>query len=126
MTDGDGREVTNGHDPADTPVEPSIGDLLDDLAAEFPDVDRRTSSAGTDYVVGAHAFAQLHGRTAEFRLRPEIVAAAAKTGDATTSDLGRDWVTFTPRTFDQYALDRAQAWFELAHRIATEAGRSRN
>jgi hypothetical protein len=115
MTDG-----TNGHDPADERMEPTLAELLDDLVEEFPDAERRTSPAGVDYVVDDQPFARLTGATAHFRLRPEIVAAAARTGDAAVSTLGRDWVAFSPRRLDQYALDRAQSWFELGHRLAAE------
>jgi hypothetical protein len=97
--------------------------LLEDLATEFPDVEARPGPAGTDYIVGAQPFARLQGEVAEFRLRPEIVAAAVRTGDAVPSPLGQEWVRFRPATFDQYAVDRAQAWFELGHRLAAAVTR---
>ena len=114
-----------GHDQPAEAAEPTLADLLDDLADEFPDVERLPGPDGTDFVVGTMPFARLRGRTAEFRLRPEIVAAATRTGDAAESALGREWVAFSPTTFDQYALDRAQSWFELGHRLAAQASRTR-
>lgn len=116
-----GADGPDGPDGADVAVGAALADLLDDLAAEFPDVERRTTAGGTEFVAGGHAFARLTGQTAEFRLRPEIAAAAVRTGDTAASHLGREWVAFTPRTFDQYALDRAQSWFELGHRLAAES-----
>jgi hypothetical protein len=100
-----------------------LAELLDDLAGEFADVERRESAGGTEFLVGAHVFARLGGATAEFRLRPEIAAAAARTPDVRASDRGPAWVAFGPRVVDQHAVDRAQAWFELGHRLAAEAGR---
>jgi hypothetical protein len=116
-------EGANGHDPTDETLEPTLADLLDDLAEEFTDVERRTLPTGTHFLVGEQPFAHLAGATAHFRLRPEIAAAAARTGDTAESTMGREWVAFSPRHIDQYALDRAQSWFELGHRLAVEAGR---
>jgi hypothetical protein len=105
-------------------VEPTMTDLLDDLAADFPDVQRRSGPAGVEFVTGEMAFAAVAGDGAQFRLRPEIVAAAVRTSDAAVSSRGRAWVSFRPRRLDQYALDRAQAWFELGHRLAAEGDRA--
>lgn len=115
-------EGVNGHDAANATVEPTLVDLLDDLADEFPDVERREGAAGIDYVVGQQPFARLAGLTGHFRLRSEIVAAAARTGDTAVSAIGPEWVAFSPKRLDQYALDRAQSWFELGHRLAVESG----
>jgi hypothetical protein len=119
----------NGQEPAEppdaTPVEPTLADVLDDLADDFPDIERTDGPEGTDFAVGAQLFVRLNGPSAQFRLRPEIVLAAVRTGDAAESALGRDWVVFAPKHFDQYALDRAQSWFELAHRLAAEVARPR-
>src|SRR5260221_9320326 len=104
-------------------IEATLAALLDDLAEEFADVERRESPDQVDYLVGTQEFARLTGATLQFRLRPEIALAATRTASATTSPLGREWVSFSPTAFDQYALDRAQAWFELGHRLAAEASR---
>jgi hypothetical protein len=120
MTSTDGNNGVDA-DPGTGADEPTLDALLDDLSEDHADIQRRSGPAGIDFVVGPQPFARLQGSVAHFRLRPEIVAAAARTGDARPSDLGRDWVAFSPRHFDQYALDRAQSWFELAHRLAAEA-----
>lgn len=104
---------------------PTPADVLDDLASEFADVVRVERPDGVSYEVAGRPFARLLGARTEFRLRPDIAAAAARTGDSGASPLGPEWVAVSPRTFDQYALDRLQAWFELAHRLAVEtAGRA--
>ena len=98
--------------PEDDPdaLDATLADLLDDLAGEFDDIEGRATPSGADYSAGA----------ASFRLRPEIVAAAARTPGATVSPLGAEWVAFRPTALDQYSLDRLQSWFELAHRLAAE------
>ena len=121
----------NGHDPTDigeaddadvdADAEPTLADLLIDLAGDFGDVEALEQPDGANYVVAGRSFATSTGPRASFRLRPEIVAAAIRTPDAGPSERGPEWVTFSPATIDQYALDRAQSWFELAHRLAAEA-----
>jgi hypothetical protein len=113
MTDGESEDGPGS-------VGSILADPLDDLAAEFDDVERREGTTGIDYAVRATDFAHLAGGAASFRLRPEIVLAAARTPDATPSPLGPEWVSFSPTTLDQYSLDRLQSWFELAHRLAAE------
>jgi hypothetical protein len=117
----------DGSDEAD--AGPTLRRILDDLATEFSDVDRREEADGTAYEVRGRAFAIVAaaGDRAEFWLRPEIAAAAARTPDARSSLRGADWVAFTPGEIDQHALDRVQAWFELGHRLAADpsAGRAR-
>jgi hypothetical protein len=115
MTTDDGVDEAPGASP--------LADLLDDLAGEFPDVERRESGGATEFLVGMSPFARLSHATAEFRRGPEIAAAAARTPDVRASDRGPEWVAFAPRVVDQHAIDRAQAWFELGHRLAAEAGR---
>jgi len=118
----------NGHDldaeqanpgPA---AEPTLAEVVDDLADDFPDVERVDTPAGTDFIVGGSRFVHVTGPTVHFLLRPEIVAAATRTGEASASSLGAEWVAFSPTRLDQYGLDRAQSWFELGHRLVTSRG----
>jgi hypothetical protein len=99
--------------------DPTLAALLDDLAGEFADVVRSERPDAVTYEIAGRPFATLTGARAEFRLRPEIAAAAARTPDARLSERGNEWVAFEPRDVDQHAIDRAQAWFELGHRLAT-------
>ena len=119
MTENSAAADPDHHSDAEA-IEATLAALLDDLAEEFVDVQRRMSAGYVDYLVGTQEFARLTGATAQFRLRPEIALAAIRTPSATSSPLGREWVSFSPTAFDQYALDRAQAWFELGHRLAAE------
>ncbi len=120
MTEGPNGHDPNGNQIDEGPIEPTLVDLLADLAEEFSDVEERPVPGGIEYVTHERAFVRLTGATAHFRLRPEVAAAAIRTPAAAASPLGPDWVTFSPGPLDQYALDRAQAWFELGHRLAAE------
>jgi len=115
-------EPVDDDDGDDGEAASTMAELVDDLAGEFADVQRRAGPDGVDFLVGAQPFARVSGEVGQFRLRTEIVAAAVRTPGAAQSKLGREWVAFQPREFDQYAIDRAQSWFELAHRLAAEAG----
>jgi hypothetical protein len=57
----------------------------------------------------------------ELRLGEEIADAAIRTPDTTASERGPGWVRFAPREWDDHALDRLEAWFLVAWRLA--AGR---
>jgi hypothetical protein len=90
------------------------------LAATDPDVEVRAAPGVTEYAVGDVVFATVDGRgvSGSFRLRPEIAMAALRTGGVRRSERGPSWVTFEPRVWDRYALDRATAWFELGRKLA--------
>ena len=94
-----------------------LAPLLDE-AADGAGVARRSSGEGVEYLVGDRLVAVLEGAGVEFRLRPDVVAAALRTPDAHASPRGPDWVVFRPRTFDRFARDRLTAWFAFAVREA--------
>jgi hypothetical protein len=71
---------------------------------------------GMAYSVGAILVVRVAGETAEFRLRPDVAAAAARTPEAAPSPRGPEWVAFSPTTFDRFARDRITSWFEFAVR----------
>ena len=73
---------------------------------------------GHDVVDGGRPFATLAGEWAEFRLDPMVARAALRTADTSHSMRGPDWVVFAPSTMDDPAIDRAEAWFLSAHRLA--------
>ena len=75
---------------------------------------------GLTYSVGDTVVLVVAGATAEFRLRADVAAAAARTPDAAPSPRGAEWVAFTPGTFDRFTTDRINAWILFA---AREAGR---
>ena len=120
VTPAPDREL-RGSAAAEGPADVTLADVIEDLAEEYPDVRSAEVPGGMDYLVGDRAFVRLAGIAAHFRLRVEIVAAAVRTPAASSSTLGPDWVLFRPMALDQYGLDRAQAWWELGHRLALEA-----
>jgi hypothetical protein len=71
---------------------------------------------GVSYASGQAIVAVVTGGTAEFRLRADVAAAAARTPDAAPSPRGPEWVAFSPTVFDRFARDRIEAWFEFAVR----------
>jgi hypothetical protein len=96
----------------------TIAEALDAEAAELDGVERRTVGGATEWVAGGVTFAALAGDTADFRLSPVVAAAARGTPAAGASGRGDHWVAFSPPELDQYAQDRAVAWFGSAYRTA--------
>jgi hypothetical protein len=91
--------------------------LLDD-AADVAGVARRVLAERREYLVGDEPVAVLDATGAEFRLRPDVAAAALRTPDVHASPRGPEWVAFRPRSLDRFTLDRATAWFAFAVRVA--------
>lgn len=92
--------------------------LAEALAEAGEGIKRRDTPAGTEWLVGDRAFAALDQETASFRLDPVVAGAALGTPDTRPSARGEGWVEFTPPQLDQFALDRALAWFGSARRRA--------
>ena len=105
----------------------TLASLVAEVAAALPDA---TASAGpgapgagpavrtTTWTRNGTAFAVLGPTGIELRLDPAIAAAATRTPDTAPSPRGTDWVRFKPRELDGHAVDRLEAWFELAYRRA--------
>ena len=97
----------------------TLGELLAAVALELPEVGSATDALGAvTWSRGARPFATLSadGGTASFALDGAVAAAAARTPDVAASSRGPGWVDFTPAGLDDHAADRAEAWFESAHR----------
>lgn len=94
----------------------SLEEVLESAASEVGATGHRRSPAGTEWVHDGEAFAVVSGGTAEFRLDPELVAAALRTPDTRASDRGPHWVAFSPAELDREAIDRAAAWLQAAWR----------
>ena len=94
--------------------------LADVLAAAGEGIDGLVAreAALRTWSVGGAAFATLAGSTAEFRLDPLVAGAALRTPDTGPSERGPDWVSFSPGVMDDGAIDRAEAWFLSAARLA--------
>jgi len=94
-----------------------LATLLEDVADELG-AERRGVHGTTEYRRAGVAFAASGEGGAEFRLRPDIAAAALRTPAVRPSARGPGWVRFEPQQLDQFGLDRATAWFEAAWREA--------
>ena len=96
----------------------SLGDLLAELLDETPEV---SLSASREYSHSGTAFAHRTGEEAiDLRVGAEIGEAALRTPDTHPSSRGSDWVSFTPKAWDDMAVDRLRAWFRLAWRLAED------
>ena len=93
---------------------------LDERAAAVIDVDRHAAAQTVEYVVAGRLVAIADEGDMSFRVGAQVAQAAAGTSDAAVSPRGRDWVRFAPRELDQFTLDRAAAWFDLAVRLGTK------
>ena len=116
----DAAAAAEGARRAAEAVEGGLASALAALAGADLEVEVRSTLGLTEYRLRGVTFASVEGRGASFRLRPEIAAAAVRTGATRRSDRGPEWVTFEPRAWDRYALDRATSWFELGRRLAAD------
>ena len=97
----------------------TLGELLEEAALGLDDVGTSTDDVGAvTWSRRGRAFAALSadGSVASFSLDPAVAAAAIRTPDTTESPRGAGWVDFAPAELDDHAADRAEAWFESAHR----------
>jgi len=101
----------------------SLADILAAAAEELDDLSMDHDAGLTIWSAAGRLFATLAGARAEFRLDPLVARAALRTPDTTPSARGPDWVSFAPADLDDPAVDRAEAWFLSAHRLATAARR---
>jgi hypothetical protein len=100
--------------------------LAEVLAAAAEDLDGITVAADdglTTWSAAGRPFATLAGDRAAFQLDPLVARAALRTPDTAPSPRGRDWISFAPAVLDDPSVDRAEAWFLSAHRLATAARR---
>ena len=99
--------------------------LRDILAAAAEGIDGviATEAADSSWSAAGVTFAVLTGSTAEFRLDPLVARAALRTPDTAASPRGPEWVAFSPAVLDDPAVDRAEAWFLSAARLATSGSR---
>ena len=97
----------------------TLAEVLVAAAEELPGIAAQSDGTITTWSAGGRAFATLIGEWAEFRLDPMVARAALRTPDAAVSPRGPDWVSFAPAVLDDPAIDRAEAWFLSAHRLAS-------
>jgi hypothetical protein len=108
--------MTTPDPSATTTLEREIAELV----AVLPDVSSSPGGAGRAWSRGSVEFAIVGPFGVEIRLDRDIATAATRTPDTASSPRGPDWVRFNPRELDAHALDRLEAWLELAHRRAGE------
>ena len=99
----------------------TIADTLAAAAPGEPAVTAQPSAdGGVEYVVVGRPFAALEagGQAASFRLSSAVAAAAVRTPDVVPSGRGAGWVTIRPSELDPHAIDRMNAWFDSARRLA--------
>jgi hypothetical protein len=96
----------------------TLAEILAASAEDLADVTATIDGDVTTWSTAGQPFATLAGEWAEFRLDPMVVRAALRTADTSPSMRGPDWVVFAPSTMDDPAMDRAEAWFLSAHRLA--------
>jgi hypothetical protein len=101
----------------------TLADLLAEAAVGLTGVVTDATSPVTTWAAGPSVFATLEGDRAEFRLDPQVAAAALRTPDTSPSARGSDWIAFAPPVLDDHAVDRAEAWFLSAHRRAAASRR---
>jgi hypothetical protein len=95
-----------------------LADLLAPAVAAVPGCEAIEADGVTTWSLAGRPFAALAAGTAEFRLDAVVGAAARRTPDTASSPRGPEWVAFSPPVIDQYAEDRALAWFAAAGRRA--------
>jgi len=98
-----------------------LASLLEDVADELG-AGRHDLGGATGYQRAGVVFAVSGPGGAEFRLRPDVAAAALRTPTVGPSPRGPGWIRFDPQQLDQFGLDRATAWFEAAWREAARQG----
>lgn len=96
----------------------SLAELFAELAAHVGEVSESTSDEATEYRRGSTLFAVAGPDQVELRLNPEVAEAARRTPATSATPRGAEWVRFSPPVVDEYALDRAEAWFLSAWRRA--------
>jgi hypothetical protein len=123
MTDEPGAEEPGaGEAGADEPISDlSLAEVLAAAAEDLDGVTVESDALFTTWSAAGRPFAVLAGEWAEFHLAAPIARAALRTPDAAVSPRGPEWVSFAPAVLDDPAIDRAEAWFLSAHRLATAA-----
>lgn len=97
---------------------PTLAGLFATLADELGGVTVKRSSGIVEYQRGDRAFAVVDGPSVDVRLRPEVAEAVQRTPQTSRSKRGPGWIRFEPPEVDQSVVDRADAWFRSAWRLA--------
>ena len=99
-------------------------DLGDVIAALLDEVDDVEVLASREYARGNVPFAWRSAEDVmELRLGPDVAEAARRTPGTSVSSRGDDWIRFTPDLTSEHDLDRLDAWFRVAWRLADQRSR---
>lgn len=99
----------------------SLMELVAEVVARLGAVSAVEATSGVEHVEyqrSSRSFAVVSLGALEVKLQPEVAAAAARTSHTSRSSRGPDWVRFEPPELDNFAADRAEAWFLSAWRAA--------
>jgi hypothetical protein len=109
-----------GAEEAEEPISDlTLADVLAAAAEGLEGVGAAATAGVTTWSAAGRPFATLAADRAEFRLDPLVARAALRTAQTAPSPRGADWVLFAPTALDDAAVDRAEAWFLSAHRLAS-------
>jgi hypothetical protein len=100
---------------------PDLAGLCADVAAKLDEVTSSADGDVTSYARGNAPFARVSGSRLEVRLPVDIAEAALRTPDTALDPDDRGWLRFTPGDGERHVTDRASAWFEIAHRHASDS-----
>jgi hypothetical protein len=101
-------------------VDPSLPAHVAEVIVDLPEARSLAENGVVTWSRAGNAFASLGATGIEIRLDRQIAGAAARTPDVTLSGRGPEWIHFAPAELDPHALDRLEAWLELAYRRAVE------
>ena len=103
-------------DAVDETLDERVAAVIDDLGGV-----ERTRDGDAHPVRGRRARVRdARRRAARDRARRHRrEGSAAHAGHRRPRAAGTGWIAFSPATVDRYALDRAEAWIRLAHRLAS-------
>jgi hypothetical protein len=96
----------------------TLAAILDAVGASSDVPGQRQADGTTTWsgAIGPFVVLAADGRSVDFRLDPNMADGATRTQDATTSERGPGWVTFTPLDLDGHAIDQVIDWFAAAAR----------
>ncbi len=101
-------------------MDPALPATVAEIVIDLPESRSQSAEGVVTWSRGGAPFAALGPDGIEIRLDPPIAAAAARTPDTAPSPRGPEWIRFSPRELDDHAVDRLEAWLELAYRRAGE------
>ena len=94
----------------------SLDERVEGVVEDLDGVVRRRDDERVTYLCDGKVFAVLVPDALEVALDAAVARAALRTPGASVSRRGPDWIAFSPKVVDRFALDRAEAWLRSAYR----------